>query len=103
VAEEIEVVADQLLAALDALVDRKTPISMAPINRLREQIEAPGTSEVSARAIVRALVEAGYNVDDIRWFFEEAGIVRDADDWVRMKMDVERAVILALIERERGG
>ena len=52
---------------------------------------------------MRKLVEAGYNVEDIREFFLDAGIIRDMDEWVQMKVDVERAIIMAKLEEMMGG
>jgi hypothetical protein len=101
--ETFMVFVNEFLEALDRLVERKKPISMAPINKLREMIESPGTASINASILIRSLVDAGYNVDDIREFLLDAGIIRDMDEWVRLKIDVERAIIKAKIEKETGG
>ena len=101
--ETFDVFVNEFIEALDRLVERKEPLSMAPINRLKELVESPGTASINASILIKSLVEAGYNVDDIRDFFLDAGIIRDMDEWIRLKMDVERAIIKAKIEREMGG
>jgi len=101
--ESIEVFVREFLAALDRLEERKQPLTRAPLNELRERVENPATSSLPASLIVRKLVEAGYNVEDIREFFLDAGIIRDMDEWVQMKVDVERAIIMAKLEEMMGG
>ena len=101
--ETYEVFVNEFLEALDRLEERKEPITKAPLNELRELVESPGTSSIDASTLIKKLVEAGYNVDDIREFFLDAGIIRDMDEWVRVKMDVERAIILVKIEKMTGG
>jgi len=101
--ESIEAFVSEFLAALDRLEERKQPLTRAPLNELREMVESPAASSIQASVIVRKLVEAGYNVEDIREFFLDAGIIRDMDEWMRMKMDVERAIVMVKLEEMMGG
>jgi len=101
--ESIEVFVSDFIEALERLEERKQPLTRAPLNELRELAESPGASSIPISVIVRKLVEAGYNVDDIRGFFLDAGIVRDMDEWVRVKMDVERAIVMVKLEEMTGG
>jgi len=101
--EPIEVFVSDFIGALERLEERKPPVTRAPLNELRERAESPGAASIGISMVVRKLVEAGYNVEDIRDFFLDAGIVRDMDEWVRVKMDVERAIVTVKLEEMAGG
>lgn len=101
--ESYDVFADQILDALDKLRDRKQPISDAPLKDIESLVKNPGTSSIKTSYLIEKLIEAGYNIDDIREFFFDAGIIRDTDEWVRLQMDVNRAVITSIIKKKMGG
>lgn len=103
VEHEFNTFVTKLIEAIDLLVERKEPLTMAPINELKERIQSPTTVRLETSYIIRKLVEAGYNIGDIKDFFLDAGIIRDTDEWIKLKIDVERAIIMTKIEEERGG
>jgi len=94
---------DLLLDALEELVEEKRPISMAPIEELRREIESSATSDISVSKIIHYLVEAGYNINDIKRFMIRSGIVDSMEEWIAVKHDVERAVLMERMRRELGG
>lgn len=100
--EEVKVFVDRFIDALERLKQRKKPISEAPLNKLRLAVESPSATSIDMKTVVARLVEAGYNADDIKEFMLYAEIIRDIDEWARLKPDIERAVILASLEKLRG-
>lgn len=101
--EEFNTFADQILSAIEKLRDKKTPISDAPLKDIENLVRDQGTSSIKTSFLIEKLIDAGYNIEDIREFFFAAGIIRDTDEWVRLHEDVNRAVVMAVIKKKMGG
>lgn len=91
---------DAVISALDLLVNRKPPINQIHVSQLREAIEA--SSHINVSYVIQKLFLAGYNVEDIVFFFKQAGIIKTQDELIGLREKVELYILKHLYSVARG-
>jgi len=97
---EADIDPDVLLDALDRLVVRKRPLSLAPIEKLKREISAELTTHLSMARLIEALIDAGYGLREIHDFLIDVGIIHDEEEWTRVR-PILHVVVLQGIARRR--
>ena len=92
--EEIYTNADMLMTAINKLLERKGQrLIEAPLRELEKMIKEEAVAEIRLRTIIEKLIQAGCNIEDIKEFLFDAGIITSDKEWARRHVDIERTVI----------